>query len=764
MDMANAECTSFAILFLLGSTFPYTWCERFTIIPDSSDPDSPYPGCHTLQYYAANPSLNDDIILELQPGVHHLENSSLFVSNINSFAMRSNTTAVTVLCSPSAYFSFTRLQEISASGISFIDCKMNLMDIANATFVWSSFTEITRLRCCAVLTFRGSMTLVQIERCTFFKNTMMINNNRAITSYSGAINILNSNFSGFVMAHPPVGHGGALYASRTDVTIINSYFSDNVAAGIGYGGAAAYIYQGIVTVIDSYFSNNIVGGTGGAIHVIRGQLNIDSSNFYNNRANGTGGTVYVSGGDLNVTNTYFTNSTAISNGGALHVFSGEVTISKSHFTNNSASNLGGAAIYIREGEMAIINSSFADNNANTGDLCGAVCTDNGTGLHIFGSNFSDNNVAASGGFSGGALYVDNNENVSIINCYFSNNTASLGNYNGGAICVNRGEVTISNSYFIDNNVATGSNYSGNAIYMHNGGMRVINNSFCNMKPESDYIHVSSGNITIINNLFMIINDTASSGDHHDGIISYFILLDYVNIRLIDNNFNESTAAEYCGLTNTHSTIATTNNSNTTTPSSAINKIVATSESTLEFTLTWGTNSSMKGESITSTINVLFPNPVSATMKNVTSTIQEAITNTIMFVSTTTCTVDKNSVTATTTQTPVHTTTAIVTTVTILPPTSTQSITSPQTSTRPTTVTEEVTEDDGGVDDPTVPFYAYIIISVVLCMLYCCCCCCCCCYFFMRKSRKDPNVEVLRVSSLSIMGDQYTTHPQVSSRL
>ena len=356
-----------------------------------------------------------------------------------------------------------------------------------------------------------------------------------------------------------------------------------------------------------------------------------------------------------------------------------------------------------------------------------------------------------------------NENVSIINCYFSNNTASLGNYNGGAICVNR-EVTISNSYFIDNNVATGSNYSGNAIYMHNGGMRVINNSFCNMKPESDYIHVSSGNITIINNLFMIINDTASSGDHHDGIISYFIL--YVNIRLIDNNFNESTAAEYCGLTNTHtSTIATTNNSNTTTPSSAINKIVATSEPTLEFTLTWGTNSSMKGEKITSTINVLFPTPVSATMKNVTSTIQEAITNTIMFVNTTTCTVDKNSVTATTTQTPVHTTRAIVTT--ILPPTSTQSITSPQTSTRPTTVTEEVTEDDGGVDDPTVPFYAYIIISVVLCMLCCSTgCCCYCCYycFFMRKSRKDPNVEVLRVSSLSIMGDQYTTHPQVSSRL
>ena len=592
MDMAKAECTSFAILFLLGSTFPYTWCERFTIIPDSSDPDSPCPGCLTLQYYAANPSLNDDITLELQPGVHHLENSSLFVSNINSFAMRSNTTAATVLCSPSAYFSFIHLQEISVSGISFIDCKMNLMDIANATFVWSSFTEITRFRCCAVLTFRGSMTLVQIEQCTFFKNATMINNNRAITSFSGTIYILNSNFSDFVMAHPPVGHGGALYASRTDVTIINSYFSDNVAAGIGYGGAAAYIYQGIATVIDSYFSNNIVGGSGGAIHVIRGQLNIDSSYFYNNRANGTGGTVYVSEGDLNVTNTYFTNSTAINNGGALHVFSGEVTISKSHFTNNSASNLGGAAIYIREGEMAIINSSFADNNANTGDLCGAVCTDNGTGLHIFGSNFSDNNVAAGHGFSGGALYIDNNDNVSITNCYFINNAAVLGNYNGGAICINRGEVTISNSYFIYNNVATGSNYSGNAIYMYNGDMTIINNAFCNKKPESNYtIYATIGTITITDrgNCF-IINDTLSSGDHRISCVRDCTIIRSTssanNNNYYCNTFSDSTAAEYCGLPNENSTITTTDDSvSTITTSSAINKTLFTSEPTVDLSVT-----------------------------------------------------------------------------------------------------------------------------------------------------------------------------------
>ena len=53
--------------------------------------------------------------------------------------------------------------------------------------------------------------------------------------------------------------------------------------------------------------------------------------------------------------------------------------------------------------MVIVNSSFF-NNVNTGGHCGAVCTERGRGLHIFGSNFSDNNVASSGG-SVGVLFT-----------------------------------------------------------------------------------------------------------------------------------------------------------------------------------------------------------------------------------------------------------------------------------------------------------------------------------------------------------------------
>ena len=224
-------------------------------------------------------------------------------------------------------------------------------------------------------------------------------------------------------------------------------------------------------------------------------------------------------------------------------------------------------LYIAAIEAAIINSSFTNNNANTGGRCGAICTESGRGTHIFGSTFSDNNMASSGGFSRGALYIDDGEHVSILNCYFSNNTASLGNFSGGAICVKQAEATISNSYFINNNAATGSNYSGNALYMSNGDMTVINNSFCNKKPESNHaIYVNGGNITITDNRF-IINDTASSGDHHDQISC---LRPYTVIRSISNTFSDSTAADYCGLPNTDSTdtITTTDNNAFITTSSA----------------------------------------------------------------------------------------------------------------------------------------------------------------------------------------------------
>ena len=592
------------MLFLLCSTFKCSSCVDILNIVTS--PNSSCDGeftCYTLQVYATdNPSVSDNITLELQPGTHYLDSSLALTGSISYFMMKANTTA-TVLCSPgsSTYFSFSHQQQVTVSGVSFIDCKMNLGLIARATFLRSSFRDITRNRIGAVLNFRGPRISVQIEECTFLKDTNLTNNNRAIRLYSGSMYIHNSNFSGFTRFPPMADHGGALYVSTAEVTIVNSYFCDNVVAGVGYGGAAVYITRGIMaTISDSYFSNNTASGTGGAVYVTGGEFMIDNSHFYNNRAD-VGGIVYSLQGNLSVTNTYFIDGTAIHNGGAIYTDSGNLNITNSHFINNSAGYLGGAAAYCVEGEITIINSSFHNNDANTGGRCGAVCTDSGKGLLIFGSNFSDSNVADIRGQSGGALYINDSKSVSITNCSFNNNVVVPGDQNGGAIYVHQGEVTISNSYFIENSVATDSSYSGNTLYIRRGDMTIVHSYFCNENHESDYIYITSGgNITITNSYF-IINETTSSRDcllH--GIISY---QHNSSIRSITNI---STAADHnsCGLitikpTVTVITSAGDNNVISTAIISSISKeTLATSEPTSESSLQTNPSTKEASESTT----------------------------------------------------------------------------------------------------------------------------------------------------------------------
>ena len=149
MDMTKL----FAVLFFICSVFPHIGCERFNIVPS---PDSPCPGefdCLTLQQYAINPSLSSNTTLELQPGDHSLDSLLFMFKNTNSLEIRTNSTA-TVLCSPSAYFSFSNLHQITVSGVTFIDCKMNLLFITNATFVRSSFMKMTGYWCCTTLKCR----------------------------------------------------------------------------------------------------------------------------------------------------------------------------------------------------------------------------------------------------------------------------------------------------------------------------------------------------------------------------------------------------------------------------------------------------------------------------------------------------------------------------------------------------------------------------------------------------------------------------------
>ena len=607
-------------MILLCSAFKCSSCLDINIVtsPNSSCDRST---CYTLQEFATTDTgiSSNSIILELQPGTHHLNSLLMLTRSISYFTMRGyrNTTDIVIMCNlgSSIHFYFSRQQQVTVSDVSFIDCKINFILIIRVTFLRSSFRDMTRNSSGAVLDFRISRISVEIEDCTFIRDAGLTNNNLAIRFHSGSLYISNSNFSGFTRFHPMEDiNGGALYISTANVTIASCNFSDNVVVGNGYGGAAVYITvtTGMAIISDSCFTNNSASaGIGGAVYISRGELTIDNSYFCNNRAHGTGGSIYINGGNLNVTSTYFINSTAMANGGAILADRGNLNILNSHFANNSAGRLGGAAAYCTEVEISIINSTFHNNDAkfNTGGRCGAICTASGKGLLIHGSNFTNNRLSVAStngsGQRGGALYINDSNSVSIRDCSFNNNNvAVLGNQNGGAIYIHQGQVVISDSYFIENNIATGSTNSGSTLYMDSGNMTIIRSYFCNENRESDYITSRRLNITITDSYF-ITNETTSSIDDHlpDGILRY----QHNSSMISTTNISTSTNRNTCGLV----TAVTTDVISTT--------ITSTSEPTSKSALQ--TNPSTKEVPETTT---LVPSMVTAIVGVVTPTAMSMV--------------------------------------------------------------------------------------------------------------------------------------------
>ena len=87
---------------------------------------------------------------------------------------------------------------------------------------------------------------------------------------------------------------------------------------------------------------------------------------------------------------------------------------------------------------------------------------------ITGKNITIKNITLKNGY-GGALKVNKNPNLTLINCDFINNTSSL----GGAIFNGDGEITIIKSLFNDNT----ADEDGGAIYNINGSINIAESAF-----------------------------------------------------------------------------------------------------------------------------------------------------------------------------------------------------------------------------------------------------------------------------------------------
>ena len=373
------------------------------------------------------------------------------------------------------------------------------------------------------------------------------------------------------------GHGGAIYNSGKNLTIINSTFINNNAALSGGaikidsmnviisnnnftsnnardGGAISIdTYSNNVTISNNDFINNTAYADG-AIQIKGVYVTISNNNFTSNNATSIGGAITI---DVNGRNTTISNNNFISNnagdGGAIWTNAVNTTISNNNFTNNYAASIGGA-IWTNTGNTIISNNNFTSNNATNAGGAVYILTYTNIVIDIYNSTFSDNNA-----LTGGAVYIGTVYNgfatVNIYNSTFTNNNASN---TGGAIRIyvgNNGsaDIDINNSTFIDNIAFSdiNPNTHGGAISItsyNNGSADVdINNSTftnntANMNGGAIFIQASNDGSADVD----IDNSTFSDNNATRGGAIYNI---DTNVIITGSDFYDNTANYGCGIYN-----------------------------------------------------------------------------------------------------------------------------------------------------------------------------------------------------------------------
>lgn len=143
-------------------------------------------------------------------------------------------------------------------------------------------------------------------------------------------------------------YGGALDIKNAEVLIENCYFINNTVDfessfnKFNYGGAISNF--GDLTIINSYFNNNIVASTSGLF--------------------GYGGSIYNKG-KLLLNSTTFTNNTLpVFNFGGVIYNDGEIVMDKSVISKSSSAQESKGSVIYNAGEFILTNSIIENNNAS----------------------------------------------------------------------------------------------------------------------------------------------------------------------------------------------------------------------------------------------------------------------------------------------------------------------------------------------------------------------------------------------------------------
>lgn len=333
------------------------------------------------------------------------------------------------------------------------------------------------------------------------------NSDEAVTQTSGFIQVAfadgftvdNCTFTNMNSAFS----GAGVRSDNCDAVVISNSTFDNLTASSG--GA---IYHVQADDLDTYemdeddfiidgctITNCFATGRGGGLTAFNTNIKITNTTLSDNASAAIGGGMYqvpVDGRDYTMVldNATFTNNTDNGAGGAicLLVFGNDTgnaylngTITNSNFTGNTSPGGSGGALYLQsENEMTISNSVF---DQNVGGF-GTILTRGVTGLTLNNCDFTENGSSADAFQGAGVVgyFDDNSPGLTIDSCTFVDN--SVGDFgtitSGGAAIYALGGSAKTIPMQISNTLFQGNgataDQAGGAIYLISGFALTIDDS------------------------------------------------------------------------------------------------------------------------------------------------------------------------------------------------------------------------------------------------------------------------------------------------
>ena len=369
--------------------------------------------------------------------------------------------------SQSGRFTIRKITFVTIKDLHFIGCGGNRVSQVEQFKVEDTIFEGVEGRGTALVL--NKVTDASITRSSFFSNVhdsnilLHIEESLITSIVDTVINYASDQFESL-----PLTIGGALLMISSDVSIVNSKFTDNTAVT----GGALFVHNSSLRVVKSGFCHNRAGD----INVENSNINADDYYYLG------GGVMLISDSSCTITNSIFTNSAAYF-GGVMYVLQftagSQLSITNCTFSNNSAAIMGGVML-ISGSSLNIIGSSFTNNSciASAEGLGGGVMVTFSSSLNIFSSTFTNNSAH----LEGGVMKILNGSSININNTNFTSNSAANA---GGVICASHSSFNIVGSNFFDNKAnRTGgimvtiecSVHITDGIFDHNLGSLYIFNS------------------------------------------------------------------------------------------------------------------------------------------------------------------------------------------------------------------------------------------------------------------------------------------------